>query len=154
MRITVVPKTPLGNGCQMPVSHIWEKGRQRQTFAISCLNVRRLPASLGEPVEAGGVLHCAPRVSLIQLACRGRGRTPSRRSRVRKTCLKSAPSRSSLFTNAIAGISCFCAVRHTVSNSMRTRVPSGGRGQKDMEDHEGHDDCVRKFTKRNGSDRV
>lgn len=52
-----------------------------------------------------------------KLTWRGRGSTPSRRSRVVTTCLKSAPSRSSLFTNAIAGISCFCVVRHTVSEN-------------------------------------
>ena len=60
--------------------------------------------------------------SAILLTCRGRGKTPNRRSRVPTTCLKSAPSRSILFTNAIAGISCFCAVRHTVSEGLR-----GGR---------------------------
>lgn len=38
---------------------------------------------------------------------RGRGSTPKRRSRVRRTRENSAPSRSILFTNAIAGISCF-----------------------------------------------
>lgn len=53
--------------------------------------------------------------------CRGRGSTPNRRSRVAKTCLNSAPSRSSLLTKAIAGIPCFWAVRHTVSGVWQAR---------------------------------